>query len=114
MAAHFKYKWVFIATSEGEISRTDLHRNETTVLILKERLELVEVPFLAVDWLHNKLYIVGKKRSSAWVIKRCDLSGDKLITVSPYIFARPIDFAADPFTGYNDHLLVDESLGENV
>ncbi|ODM95801.1 Proto-oncogene tyrosine-protein kinase ROS [Orchesella cincta] len=101
IACHYKYKWVFIATSEGDIIRTGLINNQNLLILRKDRLDLPVVSFLAVDWLHNQLYIVGKKRqSSNWSIKRCDLNGNNLITIYPYLFEKPIDFAADPYTGY--------------
>lgn len=75
--------WVFLATTEGEIRSVNLSasNNISRVLISKQTLEL-NVAHLSVDWLHNKLYIVGKKRrSSNWVIKRCDLDGHALTTI---------------------------------
>lgn len=99
MACHVKDKTVFIATQDGEIIRTGLNHSQT-VILRKDRLQL-EVVFLSVDWLHNQLYIVGKKwRSDNWTIKRCDLTGNNLVTVYTYLFGRPVDFAADPYTGY--------------
>jgi hypothetical protein len=53
------------------------------VIVSKDRLDL-GVAHLSVDWLHHKLYIVGKKRASStssWVIKRCDLEGNGLTTI---------------------------------
>jgi hypothetical protein len=99
MSAHFKRKLVFIATAEGQVIRTSLEKNQTTVILSKEKLDIY-VTFLSVDWLHDKLYLVGrKKRSATWCIKRCDLDGDRLSTVLPTLGAQPIDFMADPYTG---------------
>ncbi len=100
IASHIKYKWVFIATDDGDILRKGLDQSQHTLIVRRSRLDL-EVAFLAVDWLHNQLYIVGKKwRSTNWSIKKCDLNGNNLVTIYTYLFERPIDFAADPYTGY--------------
>jgi len=99
ISAHFKRKLVFVATAEGEVIRTSLEKNQTTVILGKERLD-IWVSFLSVDWLHDQLYLVGKKkRSNTWTIKRCELNGERLTTVLPSLSAPPIDFMADPYTG---------------
>lgn len=108
IASHFKAKLIFIATGQGDIVRTGLEhpssdgesRNSSQLIVRRDRLDLV-VSFLAMDWLHNHLYIVGKKkRSSNWSIKRCDLSGNNLMTIYTSLFVNPVDFSVDPYTGY--------------
>lgn len=99
MAAHFKYKWIFVATADGQVIRTGLERNDSVVLLSPEKLDIT-VQFLSVDWLHDKLYLVGKKkRSTTWCIKKCEFNGEKLQTVYPNLGAQPLDFVADPYTG---------------
>jgi len=102
MSAHFRKNLVFIATADGEVIRTRLgtgNVNETQVILSKTKLD-IQVSFLSVDWLHDKLYLVGKKkRSNTWSIRKADLNGARLQTVLPNIGSRPVDFMADPYTG---------------
>lgn len=99
IAAHTKYKWVFIATVDGQVVRTSLDKNETVIIFPRRALD-VSIMFMSVDWLHNKLFLLGRMgQSSHWVIKRCELGGEDLVTIYPFLGGEPIDFHADPFTG---------------
>ncbi|CAG7731893.1 unnamed protein product [Allacma fusca] len=113
ITAHFKYKWVYIATSNGQVMRKSLEKNQSLEIFSSDGLDIV-ISFMSVDWLHNKLYLVGKmKSSSQWLIKICELNGQGLnTTIFPYLGAHLVDFIADPFTGYF-YWVTRPTLGKN-
>ena len=103
MSAHFRKNLVFIATSEGEVIEASLGpTNHTKVILTKEKLD-IQVSFLSVDWLHDKLYLVGKekreKRSHIWSIWKANLNGARLQPVLRNMGSKPVDFMADPYNG---------------
>lgn len=102
IAAHLKNKYLFIATGDYNITRKSLDGNETKQLVPGGGSDIV-IRFLSVDWLHDKLYILGRLKgalANSWVIRRCNLEGGKLEQhYSGGIGTEPLDFAANPLTG---------------
>ncbi|KAJ8921659.1 hypothetical protein NQ315_010568, partial [Exocentrus adspersus] len=100
---HLNKKLVFIADSDGYVSKVPLKEEaEDKVHLLKpENIDFTPLD-LTVDWLNDQLYILGesKYQASRYIITRCNFDGGSLTVAYAGLSKKPLSIQIDPFSGY--------------
>ncbi|CAG9858272.1 unnamed protein product [Phyllotreta striolata] len=99
---HYSKRLLFVADSDGYVTKIHLYRDPTTSMRILEPQNLDFKPLdLNVDWLNDQLYILGEiKFNTAYIIKRCDLDGGNLVVVYAGLNQKPSSMQIDPLNGY--------------
>ncbi|VEN47844.1 unnamed protein product [Callosobruchus maculatus] len=112
ISLHINKKLLFITDTLGYVSKIILKDDTRLNILTPQNLDFMPLD-LTVDWLNDHLYIIGeiKYEMQKYVIKRCDINGDALITVQSGLYVKPSSIQVDPINGYLFWTLQDYSKG---